>query len=372
VTTLCPQQRFAAVCAQLFGGDETSQCSLIRVQATNVTCGCTLFGSSYGAGRRLADNSGSDGDEDSSAEFSTMLTSVATGFVQTWRSADDISASDVARNWDVLLTIASLFTFSSIAILLAYLSDDKEAKIAVVKSALKSSTIGGVHSVANDNLTEVDVLKTWASQSLPVVYNEDSFLPKYWRELQQFHRWLGVIFHYSPDFSRMVRVLSLTSVVLAMLFIHAITYVVAYTDDGVCESLHDQSACLQEKSSLSKDQSKCYWSSSDGTCHYLEPSNDLKRVLFVAVLSSMISAPLGFFMDWLIIDIISSSTIDTNPSSVMPENTDGKRGQESSVDESTSLHLLLQQYRNVLSKNERQQFDGRLSIFYAYDHIIFS
>jgi hypothetical protein len=86
----------------------------------------------------------------------------------------------------------------------------------------------------------------------------------------------------------------------------------------------------------------------------------------------MISAPLGFFMDWLIIDIISSSTIDTNPSSVMPENTDGKRGQESSVDESTSLHLLLQQYRNVLSKNERQQFDGRLSIFYAYDHIIFS
>jgi hypothetical protein len=51
------------------------------------------------------------------------------------------------------------------------------------------------------------------------------------------HRWLGIVFYYSPEFPRAMRVLSLFSSIVIMLFVQSVTYNIADPDDGSCSSL---------------------------------------------------------------------------------------------------------------------------------------
>jgi hypothetical protein len=166
-----------------------------------------------------------------------------------------------------------------------------------------------------------------------------------------------------------------------MLFMEAVTYNIAEPDDGTCEAWNNEQDCLAEKSRLASDASMCYWMNSTTTaaCHYQETSNDIMRTLYVAIVSSLLSAPLALFQNWLFLHILSGSDSQTDEdkkhisaAAVAPLNINSLHRPGSamfreekyftcSVDqEFESLIADIANYRNVLSDAQQREFDGKL------------
>jgi hypothetical protein len=158
-------------------------------------------------------------------------------------------------------------------------------------------------------------------ESLPSVFKSDSLWNKFKEEMRVYHRWLGIVFYYSPEFPRAMRVLSLFSSIVIMLFVQSVTYNIADPDDGSCEKCESESYCLSLKSTLNSQEARCEWyrSSSDqnrseataeGSCHFRDIGGDTTRTLIVALISAIVSAPIALSIQYLVANVLSKETVD--------------------------------------------------------------
>ena len=121
-------------------------------------------------------------------------------------------------------------------------------------------------------------------------------MSKIWLENKLHHKLVGVIFHYSPSFPRALRVLSLSTNVIPMLFIQSLTYSVTQEDSTACTRLTSIADCLQPKSAFDSSENKSFWTGSD--CVYIHPSDRTKVVIFVAIFSALVSTPIALCCQW--------------------------------------------------------------------------
>ncbi len=90
--------------------------------------------------------------------------------------------------------------------------------------------------------------------------------------MKVYHRWLSIIFHYSPVFPRSMRVLSLFFGIVMMLFIQSLVYNISDPDDGSCEECENEICCGSYKSTLNPKADRCSWSwSNSTTTHFSQP-----------------------------------------------------------------------------------------------------
>jgi hypothetical protein len=214
-------------------------------------------------------------------------------------------------------------------------------------------------------------------ESLPMILKPLPLWRKFGNEVQMHHRWVGVVFHYSPAYSRPLRVLSLVMNILTMLFIEALTYDIADPDDGSCETYSSEEDCLREDSALSRGETKCYWRQDNGSCHIQAVENDFNRVIIVAIFAAAISTPFAFIFQSLIMYILSAETMITGEKEKMAavRSSVSARRRVSSKVTSTVVSVETQQsltqsladlirdmrsYRSRLSLERREEFDGRL------------
>jgi hypothetical protein len=121
-----------------------------------------------------------------------------------------------------------------------------------------------------------------------------------------------------------MRVLSLFSSIVIMLFVQSVTYNIADPDDGSCEACESESRCLSLRSTLNMRQSRCYWEpavstdsgtgtdgggSESGSCHFREIGEDMTRMFIVAMISAIVSAPFALSFQYLIANVLSKATI---------------------------------------------------------------
>lgn len=206
-------------------------------------------------------------------------------------------------------------------------------------------------------------------------------MEKFWEETKRFHRWFGVIFYYSPDFPRVLRIASLTTNISSMLFIQAVTYKLSNPDDGSCETITTQTACLLPRSPFSSSESKCYWTEGYrlGSCHFSQPANNLTVVLFVAVFAAMLSTPIALSADWIIMNVLAAKSAPYStvaPRGMISQERRAARTKVSiamTVDKTNNEALAtslqddlarliqgIRAYREKLSVAQRKEFDGKL------------
>ena len=94
---------------------------------------------------------------------------------------------------------------------------------------------------------------------------------------------------------------------MIMLFIQSVTYNIADPDDGSCERQQTMVDCLKLKSSLSSSE-ECVWNGDSGECSFRPINQDFDRVLIVAMLSGILSAPFSIFFQSLILFVLSAKT----------------------------------------------------------------
>jgi hypothetical protein len=126
-------------------------------------------------------------------------------------------------------------------------------------------------------------------------------------ELRMYHRWVGILFHYSESYPRSLRAASLVIGILTMLFVQSVAYDLADPDDGSCEKQSTVEGCLREKSMLANTD-KCEWDSESASCFFRPIDNDFERVLVVALISGILSAPLSILFQSLILFVLAAKT----------------------------------------------------------------
>ena len=144
----------------------------------------------------------------------------------------------------------------------------------------------------------------------------------------------------------MLRVLSLATNVVIMLFIQSITYSLTNPDDGTCELYKTKPECLAPDSPYATGESKCSWSAGTGECALKQPDSDMKVILFVAIFSALLCTPLALLVDWIILNVLSAPTkaqaVTTIISSIVPVSTNirvrgRQRAQEGALALNTSI-----------------------------------
>jgi hypothetical protein len=392
----------------------------------SITCECSL---EYLSKPMMSD------DSPTTINFGVMTRSVSHDFVSTWLSADDMSGGAVLSNLTVLFSTVGVSIMGGIVMFVSLLLDKQDEKKTLLKSAQQSSkSLPDSQSsyLMSSFLKPITPSLSSASQrlsffkaktekprhhrkavvnqkhrvvgleeekqieeSLPLVMRPVPLFQKCKNEIKVYHRWLGVYYHYSPTYSRPLRVLSLWINIVTMLFIQSVLYNLADPDDGRCESQETMSDCLQMKSSLSNGP-ECLWKEDDGSgnadnvgaasasgaCSYRPIHQDFNRVMFVALLSGLLSSPFSIFFQSLILFVLSAETRRTVNESdgagagshhtvvratSFRQRVQTKATMSTSLCEKVTLPTTLQEdfgsllkklrlYRSVLQENEKEEF----------------
>jgi hypothetical protein len=335
VTSRCPVTTYAPACnAVMSGSVNSSGCIVKSTTATSVVCSCPVQPSS--SGRRLQDHddaAASDASAETSVSYVAMLSEVKDNFVNTVVSAQGLDASTLQKSWSVLVTVGLL---GAAIVCGLYWSHHADAHMDKVKPEMKGKDIatttkqstktivptglsklmaffsrgGGakarVKAVPRNAVVSKDVL--FAEKALPGILSSSSLTNRVKDEMKHHHKWFGVVFYYSRSFPRVLRVLSLATNVVIMLFIQSITYALTNPDDGTCEALHSEQACLQPPSPYATGESKCYWDPATTKCGLVQPDSNVKVILFVAIFSALLATPLALLVDYIIMFVLSAPT----------------------------------------------------------------
>jgi hypothetical protein len=316
-------------------------CKMLDLTVDNITCSCPLLNlkdndpsNIAGDGKLSAQNNryshlldtNSTSDIPSgeiSIDYVSMLIAMQTKFVSTVLSAGDLSGAAVARSYQVILTLGSFAGAVIVALYLSFKADQRAIKVDEEHKANKEKKFSLLQVFRGTK--KPNTYKDWmqsmqkqqigvfqmAEEALPKVLSSRSYSTLIKEELKRHHRWFGIMFHYSDKFPRALRVASLATNIVTMLFIQSITYSLTSGDDNTCETYLSQGKCLEEPSAFATGESKCYWlnDSADGVnCHYVQPDQSMKVVIFVAVFSSLVSMPIAVLSDYLISNILSAPT----------------------------------------------------------------
>jgi hypothetical protein len=320
---LCPVLSSSLVCAAL---SENQLCDVLFESAENITCACSLL-----MNLSLVETNSQAPTDQSSVilNFGVVSRTLIHEFVGTWKSAAEMSASDVAQNLTVLFTISSVAIIGVFGLFVSSRLDHQDEKNVV--SSLARKTAVDPNPISNSKrksfLREViskskprhhrqAVMKRniigsneekRIEESLPFVMRPVPLLEKCKNEVIIHHRWIGIFSYYSFEYPRPFRLLSLWMNVVIMLFIQSVTYALADPDDGSCERQATLEGCLSIKSSLSNGR-QCIWNEEKDFCSFRPIQDDFDRVLIVAVLSGIISTPFSIVFQSLILFVLSAKT----------------------------------------------------------------
>jgi hypothetical protein len=370
----CSSLRPTPSCDAVDGSSVSSaHCRVIAFDESSTTCACQMASDVRRRNRRLrarrlqTDDDASSSDEEVSVNYATMLTSVQEDFVETFVSTESLSVDDFVASAQVFGALTSLFALVVFAFWLAGRADAHEAhvvhispdeqdrlkKLAPSKAhmghngtlmgnkkvdrnvfnlmgLLSSSMKGGRSEDRRDegHMRDIDQLMhqqsvngvtaaavgenemNFVEQALPSILRSEPFWKRLRNEMQQYHRWFCIVFHYSETFSRRLRVLTMATNITVTAFIQTLTYNLSNPDDGTCETYTTEVDCLAEPSDFDASATKCSWAQGNraGTCSFNEPEDNILIVLFIALLSAIVSIPFLVTTEWVIKNWLTAKT----------------------------------------------------------------
>jgi hypothetical protein len=308
----CPVKYLSPACNALMGlviGE--SACTLKAHTDTSITCSCPVRSALR---RALSDNSTVDA-ATVSIGYVAMLTEVKDTFVATLLSTQGMGLDTLRKGWSVLVTIG---VFAAVVLFGLHWSYKVDLEANKVKPTMKEKA-SKVTPAAKLERRKVAWKKQRAKgdaggdlriaeEALPLILSSGTLTSKVADEMKHHHKWFGIIFYYSKSFPRVLRVISLATNVLVMLFIQSLTYALTNPDDGSCEALTSEQACLEPASPYATGESKCYWNpqSTGQKCLLVQPDSNVMVIVFVAVFSALVSTPLALLVDWVVLYVLAS------------------------------------------------------------------
>jgi hypothetical protein len=253
--------------------------------------------------------------------YVSLLTTTVDTFVATVLTADDLSLSQIERSTQVLIVLGCFLSSVLILIVVArYLDgrDRQQSKLDDKANKPFAATEGqeGRRMAVYRRGHQYDLNKQTrslfliAEQALPEILQSQSWITRIWRELKTHHRWIAIVYFYSERFPRMMRIVSLATNTIIMLFLQSLTYDLTKGDDGICQRQLSETDCSKPSSAFATGENKCVWNPepSPAQCEFVQPDNSMFVVVFVAIFSALVSTPIAIFANWVIQQVLSVPT----------------------------------------------------------------
>jgi len=290
----------------------------------------------------------------------SMLSTVTANFGSTFETVDEISAANVLRSIAVVVTIGLLGLFAVIGVFMGFRMDSAD-HLTLHPGAAKGKQNRVAAKTENRKKTIVDQIRRqkrnltleeeFIENSLPDAMKSQALSERLAREMKDSHKWIGVIFHYSPHFPRPLRVLMLVTSVFTMLFMQALIYPIAHPDDGTCYGYKPEDECLSASSGLGGGN-KCRYSieedSGRGYCEFNPPGDHLQTVIFMAIIAAVLATPLHLIADGIVLKVLiapvvsnkvgdSAAPVDTVAEAVAARCKDGEASDPRGNHQNTAL-----------------------------------
>ena len=387
LNSTCPTIRHRNICYSY--GDASGSCVLQSSTSMGTICRCYFQSPIHHRHRQLTQSeSESDGGPQSVGAVA-VLQSLVDNTQITITSAASLDGDTVSKQYTVLVTIGTLVMVILAAFYAAQKADAEDSSRKDFKSVgPKTATnhfrrmgsgggqlsSSGPRSKKVASLDEGQLDLVMWEDSLPKVFSSRPFSERLYSEIKHHHRWLGIIFYYSETFSRSLRVLAISTKIILMLFVQALTYDFTSPDDGSCGSMKNRIDCLQQKSPFATGQSKCVWqdsSSSSSSCSFVQPSDNFKIILYVAIFSTLISTPIEYVLNSIIL-LVLAADVDDHNSIIDPTIPEMNNNDVLSIDSPKVLEQManlthaIQVHRQRLSPELCSDFDGMYNALYIY------
>lgn len=267
-------------------------CVVLNRTSTSLVCSCPIldleaFAAVTTDRRRFLLGNGSSAlipTGEVSVSYVGMLQVVSKSFVNTVMSAKDLNANKIESSVAAVVTLGVIVISVVLAIFFANRFDEEALrKISTdpnrpTAEDPKESRVGrSVHAligkrglISRDNRSSVShresvshkvprqpVLRSshytnpifsMAEEALPSILGARSLWSRMLAELKRHHRWIGVVYFFSPQLPRLLRVVSLATNIIIMLFMQSVTYNITKGDDGSCTMYQTEFACLEPSS----------------------------------------------------------------------------------------------------------------------------
>eukprot|EP01038_Epipyxis_sp_PR26KG_P012970 gene12970-17391_t len=357
-THVCPTKTITPSCKAIVNSTAVDiGCSVMRYNANNITCSCPLNynhtsnsrTARRGNSRILKSSKTRDATtksggnlEGGDISYVTMLESTESNVVNTFESAEELNLSVLEKQWTVLVTILLFGVVSAIFMLIGHSLDSQDVKELQTNESLDRKTIAEslkdisylltnptqakdeyarverrrkIHRMKTESIKKEKLnFAKYIEKILPKSLRQFTMGEKLTYEMKSKHKYFNIIFAYSPTFPRSLRVLALSSAIIIMLFVQSVTYNLTSGDDGTCKTYTDPIQCESSKSLFKAGASKCTWNPpseeavAGDSCTFNQPDSNNAVVLFVAIISAIISTPLSLFVFFIIKRILSAKT----------------------------------------------------------------
>jgi hypothetical protein len=309
ITIQCPSVSLFPTCNALTGNTVANiGCETKSFGNNNITCFCPV---------NTHSSSSSSTSKSTDITIVSFLDNVRGNFVHTIVSAQHLNAETLSQSPEAVITICVFLGCMLIFMLFSVYTDGQTKKrISTEEKLMNHAKVYSLYQHKIESQSRISEKENTDKEmnlfqlmetALPDILNSPSLNERIWKEEKKFHRYLGIVYYFSTVFPRVLRVISLASNIIIMLFIQSLTYNYTHGNDGSCQLLTTEETCLEPRSYYGTGKSKCSWKkTADNDCEFIQPENSLEIILFVAVFSGLVSAPLAVLVDWIILNVLSA------------------------------------------------------------------
>jgi hypothetical protein len=224
-----------------------------------------------------------------------MLNSVEQNFVTTLTSSQNLNAQKIKNNSTVLITLLILLVLIVISMLGGHYLDVRD---------FRKLQLSKISPISNEVTISYSILMDLLEDSLPRILSRSKPISsKLIEEFQQHHKWFSVLIHFSEIFPRSLRVLSLTSNIITILFFQTIVYNLANPDDGSCIKLTTKLNCEKQQSQFNNQLNKCKWKTEH--CIFNDSTFSWIVIIFVSLITLILSTPIVMLINFIVQDILT-------------------------------------------------------------------
>jgi hypothetical protein len=227
-------------------------------------------------------------------------------------------------------------------------------------------------------------MESQINQSIPEIFDDKTFYDKFVRVLSKYHSYYSLLSGNISIDKCNLNIVSLLMNTLIFLFFDAIFFSFINPDTGVCKTYKTITDCLSEKSKYLVEDHDCKWIpfsfGDEYHCSYVEPNHKVYLLIFVSVISGVISIPIKHITNEILYSCwfgLSSRNISGRvgvDQSVNSNNTpgsgqNGKYQDYMSVDWESDMFRLnsdLKSYMANLDVGEISKFNGKILIIYIF------
>ncbi len=307
MTSSCPGLGLAGMCAELDMSSQTtseSTCTLLSYTDTDTTCSCFVAVTSR---RRL----GSNAEEQSGASTIVAMSSfVADQFAGTISSAGSMdSLQDFQKVLIVIIMFSTLWAGGLILLSGCLFQQTVDSK-SINMQQLAHERKKRMAAMQKSPIAIKEYLTNYVSSVIPSVFSTSSLFKRFGDELCTNHSYFSLLYSNNKlsREKKMLLCIQLLTVQTMLMFLLAVFYdLQAPDDDGSCATFLTSDTCVARKSMFDKSQSYCSWSEVTASCAYQTPSFSMLVVIYVGVLTSIVTSIVNYPID-RIFDILGSPT----------------------------------------------------------------